>query len=562
MTISDVAPSSPASRLDTLPSGYPELTLGEGVAGWMHEWLIQPNGPRAGKPFRLTYRQYLFLLWWYALDDLGQWLYGHGAQRRSKGSGKSPFMGALCLAEFCGPVRLDRFDDRVPGGCRGKPVMMPLVQIAATAESQTANTMRMVRAFAPKGSAIVEEYALDPGRTRYYKAPEGTLEITTNSFTAAEGAEPTFVAGDELEHWKKSNGGDKLRSTLEDNLAKSGARMVETANSWDPNDESEAEHTFDAWVAQEEGRTRGETKILYDAIVAPPSTDLSDPESLRAALEFVYADCDWKKPVDDAGEPLRDQPPDVRPIMEKIWRPTSHVSDSKRKYLNWPGADDDAWSTKEEWDALAAPTLVVAKGEAIAVFFDGSKSRDATALIGCRISDGHVFTIATWEPDPAHNTADVVPVVEVDAAVAATFDTYKVLGFFGDVQEWESFVKIDWPNKYGEKLGIKAVPTGKDPQSIAWDMRSHVLEFTRAAELTEAEIRELKFTHDGNPVLGRHVTNAKRRPNRWGVSVGKDTPSSPKKIDACVSMIGARMVRRLVIAAGLDQGRSGLVFAY
>jgi hypothetical protein len=37
---------------------------------------------------------------------------------------------------------------------------MPLVQIVATAESQTANTMRMVRAFAPKGSKVVVEHGL------------------------------------------------------------------------------------------------------------------------------------------------------------------------------------------------------------------------------------------------------------------------------------------------------------------------------------------------------------------------------------------------------------------
>jgi len=56
----------------------------------------------------------------------------------------------LALTEFCGPVRFRDFDPKRPGGCIGKSVDMPLVQIAATAESQTANTMRMVRAFAPK----------------------------------------------------------------------------------------------------------------------------------------------------------------------------------------------------------------------------------------------------------------------------------------------------------------------------------------------------------------------------------------------------------------------------
>jgi hypothetical protein len=154
---------------------------------------VQPNGPRAGKPFELTLDQFRFLLWFYAVDEDGRWLFNHAARRLAKGSGKSPFAAVVALTEFCGPVRLERFDDRLDGGCKGKPVDMPLVQIAATAESQTANTMRMVRAFAPKGSPVVREYNLDPGKTRYYRVPEGTLEVITSSATAAEGAESSFV---------------------------------------------------------------------------------------------------------------------------------------------------------------------------------------------------------------------------------------------------------------------------------------------------------------------------------------------------------------------------------
>ncbi|MDP1795204.1 MAG: hypothetical protein Q8K63_13795, partial [Acidimicrobiales bacterium] len=520
----------------------PKLTLGDAVAEWMHEWLIQPNGPRAGKPFRLTLGQYRFLLWWYALDELTQWLFMAAARRQVKGAGKSPFAGALALAEFCGPVRLERFDDRVPGGCVGKAVHMPLVQIAATAESQTANTMRMVRAFAPKGSPIVEEYFLDPGKTRYYKAPEGTLEIITASATAAEGAEASFVVADETEHWKPSNGGPELANTLQDNLAKSGSRMMETSNAWVPGIESVAEATWDAWVAQEEGRTRDDGSILYDAVIAPPNTDLNDVESLRAALEFVYGDCDWKKPSPD-------EPPDVQAIMRRIWNPSSKVDDSMRKYLNWPTVDTSAWTSPQEWAALANRDIVVDAGEEIVAFFDGSKSRDATALVGCRMSDGHVFTIGTWEPNPAHNDDDAVPVDEIDATVSQMFDLWDVRAFFGDVQEWESFVKVDWPKRYSAQLDVMAVPTGRDQQWIAWDMRSHTLEFTRACELVEAEIRDRQFTHDDNPVLARHVANTRRRTNRWGVSIGKETPSSSRKIDAAVCMVGARMVRRIVQAA-------------
>ena len=549
------SPTPPAERLATLPEGEPTLTLGYEAAAWAHEWLVQPNGPRARQPFRLTLDQFRFLLWWYSVDEEGRWLYGHGARRLAKGSGKSPFAAVLALIEFCGPVRLLDFAPSAPGGCVGRPVDMPLVQIAATAESQTANTMRMVRAFAPKGSRLVDAYNLDPGKTRYYKLPEGTLEVITSSVTAAEGAESSFVIGDETEHWKPSNGGPDLASTLADNLAKSGNRMLETSNAWVPGAETVAEATWDDWVAQEEGRLVGETKILYDARIAPPDTDLRDPDSLRTALEWVYADCDWKRRPDGTV--------DVWSVMERIRRPSAKPDDSRRKYLDLPAVSASAWVKPEQWALLAAsrklghPRLVDLSEEVV-LFFDGSTTRDATALVGCCMSDGHVFTVGVWEPDTAHNADDVVDVADVDRVVrkAAEGAYGKVVGFFGDVKEWESFVKIEWPLLF-PNLRVKAGTT-KDPQPIAWDMRGHVFEFTRECELVEAEIRDGLFTHDSHPAVARHVANAHRDANRYGVSIKKGT--SAKKIDAAVCVIGARMVRRLVLATKPVKPRSGRVY--
>jgi len=508
--------------------------LGWEAAKWAVENLRQPNGPHAGQRWDFIDSQLRFLLWWYAIDDEGDWLFHHGVRRLAKGSGKSPFAAVLALIEFLAPVRLRDFDPDLPGGCKGKAVDMPLVQIAATAESQTANTMRMVRAMAAKQSKVVTKYNLDPGKTVYYKSPEGTLQVITSSSNAAEGAEASFIVADETEHWKPTNGGPELAATLEDNLTKSGNRMLETCNAWEPGIGSVAEASWDGWVAQEEGRTKGRSKILYDARVAPPDTDMGDEESLTVALKHVYDDCWWVKP---------------RPIIERIWDPRSSPDASKRKYLNWPTVAVDAWLTPQEWTQLAAPDRFVAPGEDIVLFFDGSKSRDATALVGCCVSDGHIFVVGAWEPDTAHNTEDVVPVAEVDACVAKAFREWNPLAFFADVKEWEGFVKVNWPELYADRLQLHAVPGGKEPAAIAWDMRTKTFDFTMAVELTETEIKQQGFTHDGDPRMTRHVGNARRKPNKWGASIGKESPDSPRKVDLAVAMVGARMVRRLFVAA-------------
>ncbi|WP_418345261.1 terminase [Rhodococcus pyridinivorans] len=545
-----VSPEAAVHRLITLPEGLPKLTLGWEALQFARDYLKHPNGIRAGMPWKYTPEQARFLLWWYAVDEDGQWLFYHGARRLSKGSGKSPFAASLALIEFCAPVRLKDFDPKLPGGCKGRSVDMPLVQIAATSEAQTANTMRQVRAMAPKGSKIVHDFLLDPGRMQYNMLPEGTLQVITSSAATAEGAEATFVVADETEHWLPANGGPELAATLIDNLTKSGNRMLETANAPKPGKGSVIEDTYDAWCDQEDGKTRNDRKILMDARMAPPDTVLEDPESLRRALEFVYQDCPWAN---------------LDAIMTRIYSPKARPDDSKRKYLNWPVAPADSWVDRQQWAMMARPDIKVAAGEKIVMFFDGSKSRDDTALIGCRLEDGHIFTIGVWSPGDGNShdgedEAGTVDVAAIDAKVDWAMDTYDVVMFMADVKEWESFTKVTWPDRYADKLRVMAVPAGKAQSWIAWDMRSHDYEFTLAAELVEAEIREGLFTHDGKPALTAHVHNAKRRDGRWGISVQKETPNSPDKIDACVCMIGARMARRLALASMPEEQTSDAFF--
>lgn len=532
-----IVPSSAASRLVTLPEGVPELTLGWEALRWAAKYLRHPNGIRAGERWQCTPDQARFWLWWYAVDPDGSWLYYHGVRRLAKGSGKSPFAAATGLVELCAPVRLKDFDSSAPGGCVGKPVNMPLVQIAAVAEAQTENTMRMVRAMARKGSRLVSDYQLDPGRTRYNMLPEGSLQVLTSSSATAEGAEATFIVADETEHWLPAGNGPEFHATLLDNLTKSGNRMLETSNAWKPDIGAVAQDSYETWVDQEDGVTHNDKRILYDARIAPPDTDLANEESLRKALEFVYADCPWAN---------------IDATVTRIWSKNARPDDSKRKYLNRPTAPLDAWCDEPElWDVMAAdgenqPLRPLVDGENVVLFFDGSKTRDDTALVGCCMSDGHVFTVGVWSPGNSHN-GDAVDVEAIDAAVHRAFDQFNVIGFFADVREWESFTKVSWPHEWRDQLVVWAVPGGKQPEPIAWDMRSHDYDFTMACELVEAEILEAKFTHDAHPALRKHVMNARRRDGRYGISVRKESPNSASKIDAAVCMIGARMLYRMAL---------------
>lgn len=59
----------------------PRWTLGWQAAAWVHENLLNDEGD----PFRLTAEQLRFLLWWYAVDGNGRFVYRQGILQRLKG---------------------------------------------------------------------------------------------------------------------------------------------------------------------------------------------------------------------------------------------------------------------------------------------------------------------------------------------------------------------------------------------------------------------------------------------------------------------------------------------
>ena len=445
----------------------------------------------------------------------------------------SPFAAAMCLFELLGPCRYDGFDRHEPFGVRAKPMSMPLVQIVATSESQTANTIRMVRAFCQKKGPLARKYDLEVAKTFIETPGGGKLQQMTSSAHSMEGGEVSFVVGDELEHWLPAQGGPAMLQTIQQNAAKMGGRFMGTCNAWVPGEQSSAEAVFEAWCDQEDGLTRGKTKILYDARVAPPNTVLTDdPEEgqvgLTKALEYVYEDCPWVN---------------LESIKEQIWSPEYPESRSIRFFLNRPNAAEASWVTLEEWTQLRKPDRKVEPGEKIVMFFDGSKSNDHTALVGCCMEDGHIFKIGHWKPE---KPLGVVNVAAVDAGVRRAFDTYNVVAFWADVREWESFTRTAWPEDFGDRLIVPAVRGGMSASPIAWDMRSHAYQFAEAAETAFTEVQQQAFTHDGDSALGEHVSNCRVNEFKGRWSVKKESPKSSKKIDLAVCMIGARMLYRYV----------------
>jgi hypothetical protein len=502
-----------------------EQTLGEEVLQWTADYLLQPDGPNAGQPWRFTLEQARFVLWWYAIDRQGRFVYRSGMLRRMKGWGKDPMGAAICCVEFVGPCR---FAGWLPNGLpRAQAHSAAWVQTAAVSKDQTRNTMTLFPGMLSRRA--IDEYAIDLGREIIYaEHGRARIEAVTSSPRALEGGRATFVLKNETHHWLPSNEGLEMAAVLARNAAKArdgSSRVLAISNAHNPGEGSDAEHDYDAFMKMAQGRTRA-TGFLYDSLEAPAETDLADPESLRAGILAARGDSTWLEP---------------ERLMEEIYDPRTPPSTTRRFYLNQIIEVEDAWLAPHEWDRCAAAEKVVEPGTQITLGFDGSKSDDHTVLMACRVEDSHLWPLGVW--DPAEHEGNEVPRQEIDDAVAKAFADYDVVAFFSDVSPWESYVDR-WEQLYGEQLCARALSN----HPVAWDMRSRKLETTKMAEAYHEAIVEGDVTHSNDARINEYHYNARRRPNNYGVTFGKETAFSARKVDGAAAAMLARKARQDYLA--------------
>lgn len=524
-------PSAIPLEPDGFPKGVPEHSLGPEILSWGSTFLVQPDGEKAGGSWTWRPIQARFILWWYALDSDGKFLFDRAQLVLPKGSGKSPLAAALGCCALGAPVVFDGWD--ASGRPVGKPSPSPWVQLAAVSEDQTVNTMSLVLAMLNHDRAADALPGLDPGLTRIY-TDNGRLEPVTASAPSREGQRLTDAILDEPHLWLPSNGGLRLAATIRRNLAKMGGRSIETTNAWRDGEDSVAEATATYADLAQEGRTR-RSRILriHPKPVVP---DLKDETVLRAGLESLYAKtAPWI---------------DVDRIISEIYDPNTDPGDARRFYLNEITSADDALVTPSEWDASEVDDELV-DGDIITLGFDGGRTDDATALVGCRIADRFVQTLGVWE-SPGRGKGWEVDRDQVDEAVHTAFARFKPVGFYADVALWESYID-QWSEAYRRRLKIKASTNS----AVGWDMRSRLQIATRGTERLTAAIRDGQVKHGKDAVLRRHTLNVRRRPNRYGISFGKESRESPNKVDAFAAMQLADMARHDLIEKGFRPTSSG-----
>ena len=533
-------PMTDPRRLALLPP-----SLGPQIIAWAEYWLVHHL---TGRPWRFTLGQKRFLHLLYAIDpDTGRWLYRSAVKRGAKGTGKDPLAAAIALAELCGPVHFVGLDDE--GRPVGQPRRAAKVSVAANSLSQAGDLLEVASQMISRH--LGARLGIDAGQTRILIPATGSrIHLLTASERSTEGKPSTAVILNESHHMTQASGGHKIAEVSRRNVAKSpmevGARVIELTNAHEQGQDSVAERSYTSWQEQV---ARGKTDILYDSVESDPGLDIVHEEQLRRGIAQAYSDAPWV---------------DVDRIVAEAQDMRTSPAETRRFYLNGLAAAEEAWVDPAAFDAAARPDEIVAEGEKIAMFLDCSKSSDATTLSGCRLSDGHVISLGGWRrPHGARGDDWLAPREVVDAVVREAFEFYNIQWFGVDPSPatdeeteylyWMPLID-KWHQDFQRRLPVWATP-GAGGHSVRFDMRMSTpgavarnRAFTEAAMQTVVDIEEEHtLTHDGDAMLRAHVHNARRRPNQWGVSLGKENRSSSHLVDYAVTMVGARMGRTLAL---------------
>jgi hypothetical protein len=500
------------------PSGLPQYTLGWEILGWTAENLLQPDGPNTGAPWRYTDEQARTLLWWYAVNEQGRFIYRRGMLRRVKGWGKDPFGATLCAIELCGPCRFGGWDEGQPVAI---PHPSPWVITAAVSLDQTKNTMTLFPNLWTDDA--VNEFGIDIGKEIIYTR-RGMLEAVTSSPRALEGKRTTFALKNETHHWVGSNDGLKMSEVIERNNTKArggDARSLAISNGHNPGEGSDAELDFEAFQASQTGR--GGKDFYYDSREAPDGIDIADPEQVRAGLIAARGDSVWL---------------DLDVHVATILDPKSREGNSRRFYFNQIVAGDDVWMRRSDWDALRY-RKDIPDGTPVVVGFDGSDTDDWTA-IRCETQSGYQFTPQfhgrpmIWDPQQHDG---FIPRGQVNAAVAELMQRYKVVRMYADPPYWQSEID-EWSARYGDKTVLR------------W-ATFRIRQMSDALERFRTDVYAGNIAHDGCDVTSLHIRNAHSDPRPSGLLIRKDKAVSKNKIDAVMSSTLAHQAALDVTAAKL-----------
>jgi len=197
----------------------------------------------------------------------------------------------------------------------------------------------------------------------------------------------------------------------------------------------------------------------------------------------------------------------------------------RTKRLNQWVSSQISWLPNGTWEPLQDEVDIT--DHEIMLGFDGSFSGDATVIVGCTIpkeldEKPHLFMVKAWEKvDGVDDSNWRVPIQDVENEILEFCASHKVREVACDPYRWQRSMEV---------LQDKGIPIVEYPSTSAKRMVTSCAKFFDYAT-------DGRLTHDGNPMLTRHLSNAITKSDALGVRIVKENRNSSRRIDAAVAAV-------------------------
>jgi hypothetical protein len=458
-------------------------------------------------------------------------------------NGKSPWAASVLLFEAVGPCifagwsvggEVYRCSEHgcdcgfefayEPGDPMGMPRQKSLIQMLATAETQTANVYEPLQTMIRSGplDAIVKV------REGFVRTPNnGKIEPVSSASRSKLGNPINAALGDESGLYTGTNRLLATWQTMRRGLAGMGGRALEVTNPWDPMESSAAQQAFES----------RRSDIFRHYRKPPADLSYANKRERHKIHLFSYSDAPW---VDVAAIDA-----EAAELVE------TDPTQAERFFGNRLVQGLGSYLTEALWDATSAPQPEPPRGTQVSLGFDGSRSGDWTAL-RAETREGYRFT-PTYGPDARPtfwNPAEWegrIPRGEVHAAVTELFDRYKVARLYVDPRHWETQAD-EWASEFGEKTVLEW-PTNKLGRMFP--------ALTRFLE----DSAEGATTHDGDQTARLHALAA-RKLAKPGDQYLLGKPSENQKIDILMADVLAHEAAADARAAGWPTESDSRMFVF
>lgn len=197
----------------------------------------------------------------------------------------------------------------------------------------------------------------------------------------------------------------------------------------------------------------------------------------------------------------------------------------RTKRLNQWVSSHTSWLPNGVFESLAIEKELDPDDEYI-LGFDGSFSGDTTVIVGCSIpktqdDKPHLFLVRAWEKPADADDTWRVDIQDAEYEIQKFCGMYKVREVACDPFRWQRSMEV---------LADAGVPIVEWPSTSAKRMVTACTRFFDAATLDN-------LTHDGNPLIIRHFTNAVIKTDNLGTRIVKENRNSNRRIDAAVAAI-------------------------